>query len=177
VPRIRTLRPYIAREEALRDFSRGRIAGVRSAVFGQVQQVVDFYIPYRFFQMTGGANRQPRGSILGVDAVTGKLDLYQFESLPGPDDIDYVETRNCVPPLLDETSARELLRQKSRRTSGTELPAEAIPGDIYIPYWVGFRGPGMGSRFSVIDAMRGQIEGRKVRNLLREWLVSITVKS
>jgi len=51
--------------------------------------------------------------------------------------------------------------------------AQPIAGEIYIPYWVGFRGRGAQARFVVMDAVRRRIEGAKVRNLLQTWLTSM----
>jgi hypothetical protein len=53
------------------------------------------------------------------------------------------------------------------------ISAEAVAGEIYVPYWVGFRGRGSQVHFVVMDAVRRQIEGAKVRQLLRAWLTSI----
>jgi hypothetical protein len=48
-----------------------------------------------------------------------------------------------------------------------------VAGEIYVPYWVGFRGRGSRARLAVIDAVRRKPEGAKVRQLLRTWLTSI----
>ncbi len=54
----------------------------------------------------------------------------------------------------------------------TILP-EPVAGEIYVPYWVGFRGRGVRASFSVMDAVRRKMEGAKVRHLLQAWLTSI----
>jgi hypothetical protein len=53
------------------------------------------------------------------------------------------------------------------------MSAEPVAGEIYVPYWVGFRGRGVRARLAVIDAVRRKPEGAKVRQLLRAWLTSI----
>jgi hypothetical protein len=53
------------------------------------------------------------------------------------------------------------------------ISAEPVTGEIYVPYWVGFRGRGNQVHFVVMDAVRRKMEGAKVRQLLRAWLTSI----
>src|SRR5205823_1644648 len=60
------------------------------------------------------------------------------------------------------------------RVRDLRLSAELIPGEIYVPYWVGFCGRGMLARFSVLDAVRRKPEGAKVRHMLQNWLTSAT---
>ena len=171
----------MTREEADLELQRGMGTALRKAVFGPLEPLVDFYIPFHFFQVSAERAGHIEARVFGADAVTGKLDPYEFESLPGAEDTVYVETRHCPPVLLDEARAQELLRGKLRRVSSPirarEIALQAIAGEIYIPYWVGFYGRGTGSRFAVIDAMRCRREGAKVRQLLREWMESVTVKS
>jgi len=50
--------------------------------------------------------------------------------------------------------------------------AVEIPGEICIPYWVGFRGNDGQVRVSVLDAVRRRPEGAKVRQMVEDWLRS-----
>ena len=120
--------------------------------------------------------------IFGLDAVNGSLDLYTFEQLPGEGEVFYLETRNCTEPLLGETEAVKLVTEKVQRLlfstgffrmRNLQINAAPVAGEIYIPYWVGFRGRGIRARLAVIDAVRRRPEGAKVRQLLRTWLTSI----
>ena len=181
--RIRSLRPNVSREEAEEQFSSGLLdipANHRSQ--GPLKSVADFYIPFQIFhvEIRNGDKRDER--LFGLDAVNGSLDLYHFEQLPGERDVIYLESRNCSEPLLDEAEAKKIVAGKVQRllfSTGffrirnlTILP-EPVAGEIYVPYWVGFRGRGLGARFSVMDAVRRKIEGAKVRHLLQAWLTSI----
>jgi hypothetical protein len=185
VPRIRTLVPNVTREQALTKFT-SRMTGARvlNLVHGPLHSVTDFYIPFQFFRVVivGRAEEQPR--LLGIDSVTAELDLYEFEDLPESEDVQYIETRKCPEVLLDEPRARELLIRKVRRRvlageflhlRKLNIAAEAVAGEIYIPYWIGFRGHGLRARFDIIDAMRQCVEGGKLRRLLRQWLRSVAV--
>src|SRR5438477_6689060 len=118
MPRIRSLHPNLTREEAIERFSRGAAVAARNAIFGELQSVSEFYIPYRFFQVSAGSGEPPEQRIFGVDAVTGRLNPYEFTDLPGPEDIVYIETRHCPPVLIDEPRARELLLKKAPRPGG-----------------------------------------------------------
>jgi hypothetical protein len=53
-----------------------------------------------------------------------------------------------------------------------QISAEALPGEICVPYWVGFRGRGRLARLSVLDAVRRSVEGARVKFLLENWLAS-----
>jgi hypothetical protein len=59
------------------------------------------------------------------------------------------------------------------RLRNLQIAAEAVAGEIYVPYWVGFRGRGLRARLAVIDAVRRKPEGAQVRQLLQAWLTSI----
>ena len=94
----------------------------------------------------------------------------------------YLETRNCAEPLLDEVDTEKIVVAKVQRllfstgffrVRNLHISAEPIAGEIYVPYWVGFRGRGICPQFAVIDAVRRKLEGAKVRHLLQVWLTSI----
>ena len=87
--------------------SGGAVELLRQVAFGPVRSVGEFFIPFRLFQVEifNGGKRDQR--VLGLDAVTGSLDLYHFEQLPGPAEVVVVETRNCPLGLLDDARAME----------------------------------------------------------------------
>jgi hypothetical protein len=180
--RIRSLRPNVTREEATEHFSSGMFDFLRESTFGPLRSVADFYIPFRLFQVEilNGGKRDSR--IFGLDVVDGSLDLYTFEQLPGELEVFYLETRNCTESLLGEAEAKKIVISKVQRLlfsrgffrmRSLQISAEPVAGEIYIPYWVGFRGRGLRARLAVIDAVRRKPEGAKVRQLLRTWLTSI----
>jgi hypothetical protein len=116
-----------------------------------------------------------------VDAVNGSLDPYHFDRLPGADEVICVQTRNCPQGMLEADQVRDMLISKVQRllfTSGffrlraLHIAAEPIPGELCIPYWVGFRGRGATADIMVMDAVRRRMEGGKVRKLLQTWLLS-----
>jgi hypothetical protein len=181
--RIRSLRPNVSKDEAIDQFSSGGpVEVLRQVAFGPVRSVAEFFIPFRLFQIEILNSGKRDRRVLGLDVVTGSLDLYHFDQLPGPGEVVVFETRNCPLGLLDDARALELVIAKVRRVLFTtgffrmrnlEISAEPIAGEICIPYWVGFRGRGTQARFVVMDAVRRRIEGAKVRTLLKTWLTSM----
>ena len=179
--RIRSLKANVTREEAMQQFSSGVFDFLRETTFGPLRSVADFYIPFRLFQIEilNGGKRDQR--IFGLDAVNGSLDLYHFEQLPGERELTYLETRNCSEVLLGEEGNQIVIAKVQRllfsagffRMRNLRITAEPIAGEIYVPYWVGFRGRGLRARLAVIDAVRRKPEGARVRQLLRTWLTSI----
>ena len=180
--RIRSLRPNVTREEATEQFSSGLTDILHTTVSGPLKSVAEFYVPFQIFQVEilNSGKRDLR--LFGQDVVNGSLDLYQFEQLPDGRDVICLETRNCSQPLLDEAAAKQIVITKVQRllfSTGffhmrdLTISAEAVAGEIYVPYWVGFRGRGSQVHFVVMDAVRRKIEGAKLRQLLRAWLTSI----
>lgn len=181
--RIRILRPNVSKEEAVEFFSPpGPSRYLRDKAFGRLQSVAEFYVPFRLFQVEifNRGDRQQR--LFGLDAVTGLLDLYEFESLPGAEDTAYIMTRNHPEAILEEERVAELLVAKVQhilylrgffRLRNLRISADAVPGEFYIPYWVGFRGRGVRASVVVLDALRRRVEGAKVKSLLRDWLTAV----
>lgn len=180
---IRVLKPTVTREQALAKFSGGRLTDYfQTAAYGPLCSVADFYIPFRLFRveiLNGGKLAQ---RILGVDAVGGSLNPYSFAIAPCADDVISVDTRNCLPVSTDESSAKPTVVSKVQRIlfatgffriRNLEVSAREIPGEIHIPYWVGVRDSGRRVTFTVMDAVRRQLEGGKVKLVLHQWLSSL----
>ena len=182
---IRSLKPNVTREEAVRVFTprglRGLVAAARRNL---LQQVADAYVPYRLYQvrlegMSGWAPAQTR--LFALDAVQGSLDLFEFPRLPGEDELLRVETRNCLAPALAEDRAESLLTEKVLRivfqqgffrVRRPKLELARIPLDFHMPYWLGFYGTDGALRCRVLDAVRHRMEGAKARALFEHWLAA-----
>ncbi len=105
---------------------------------------------------------------------------YVFPQIPAEQDLVQVETRNHVFPLLTEEATRRIAITRSQRmlfSSGffrvrdLNISAE-LACEFHIPYWIAFRGRGEQAKFSVMDAVRRRTEGAKVRQIVRQWLMS-----
>lgn len=176
---IVSLRPNVTREDAVRHFS-----GTLKAAdwfHGRLQSVAEVYIPFRLFEArVVNGNREER-HIFGVDAVRGELDLYEFPAPPGEAELVSLESRNVLPDTLDAQEARTKLLEKIRRLvfargffrlREVQFDAVELPGQICVPYWVGFRGADGQVRIAVLDAVRRRAEGAKIRRLVEAWLRS-----
>ncbi|HEY1271442.1 MAG TPA: hypothetical protein VGF08_05635 [Terriglobales bacterium] len=184
MPRIRTLRPNVTREEAVEQFSSGLGGLFRRAAFGPIRSVADFYIPFKLFRVEISNAGKVNALVLGLESVVGSLDLYQFAEIPDSSQLLSVDTRNCPEARLDEARAQEVVVAKARRAVFGEgffrvrnlsITATPISAEVHIPYWVGFQGSGARARVIVIDAVRRRLEGARVRQLLENWLTGSDV--
>ena len=181
--RIRSLKPNVSQEEAQELLSPGGLSGLaRNIVSGPVRSVADFYIPFRIFQVEIQNAGEKTSHVFGLDAVNGSLDLYTWEHLPAQDETFLLETRNRLSIVLPEEDGQRMVADKVRRlifaqgffrVRNFHIAAELVPGEIHVPYWAAFRGHGIRAHIAVLDAVRRQMEGSRVRQMLREWLTSI----
>jgi|SRR5215831_935288 len=181
MPRIRVLKPNVTKEQALRYFTSGLWNASIGRLRGRVQSIAEIYIPYRLFEVTISNSGRRENSIFALDAVHGVLDLYRFSSAPSDTETLTLETRNVVSPTQPTSTDAEKVVAKVRRqifakgffkVRDLQLEAKPIPGEVCIPYWVCFRGTNSSLNFLVLDAVRRQVEGAKVRQLVEEWLHS-----
>jgi hypothetical protein len=182
MPQIRTLKPNVTREQAILQFSSTGIPRLlRNAAFGRLRSVAELYLPFRLLrvQITNRGLTEER--LIALDAVSGTLDPFQFDHAPTEAETVSVETRNCPHAQLADALVIELLVAKLRRLlysrgffrmRDLQISATPIDRDLYIPYWLGFRGSDGHARVAVIDAMRRRFEGAKVRRLVETWLTS-----
>jgi hypothetical protein len=180
MPRIRSLKPNVTRDEAIRQFSpSGPLALFHNAMFGPLRSVAELYIPFRFFRVQIVNRGVIEERLVALEAISGALDLYQFENVPAESDTVLVETRNCPAAELPAAEATERVVTKIRRViysrgffrvRGLQITALPLPEEIYVPYWLGFRSSGSQARLSVIDAVRRRVEGAKMRRLVETWL-------
>jgi len=179
---IRSLKLNVTREEAIRQFTpRGPFSIIHRTVFGPLRSVAELYVPFRFFRVQIKNRGITEEKLVALDAVSGTLDLYQFEHLPAEPEIVSLETRNCPSAALSDEEAVELVIGKLRRllyargffrVRDLQIAATPLAVEIHIPYWIGFRGSGTYARLSVIDAVRRRFEGAKVRRLVETWLTT-----
>jgi hypothetical protein len=183
MPRIRVLKPNVTEEEARELFASQNLwGGIGNLLYGELRSLADFYIPFRIFQVEVLNRGETSRHILGLDSVTGSLDPYHFDQLPDLSELVMKETRNLLPVSLSEEDAQKFMVDKVRRLIFSQgffrvrnfrISAEPIPGEVYVPYWAGFRGRGGHAHVTVLDAMRRKMEGARVRQMLRQWLTTV----
>jgi len=177
---IRSLKPNVTRDDVIRQFSGGGpSAALRNVLYGRLHSVAELYIPFRLFRVQITNRGVFEEKLMALDAVTGTLDLFQFDHIPNGTETITVDTRNCPSSVLADSLLTDRVLAKLRRilySNGffkmrdLQLSAVPLPDELHIPYWIGFRGSENHVRLFVIDAVRRRTEGAKVRRLVEEWL-------
>jgi hypothetical protein len=180
MPVIRSVKPNVTRDEAIRQFwGRGLSGALRRLALGHLHSVAELYIPFRLFRVQITNDSVSEEKLVALDAVNGSLDLFQFDRIPDGTETISVETRNCPAAVVTDSVLTERITAKLRRVlysrgffkmRDLQLHAIPLPDELHIPYWIGFRGSDDRVRISVIDAVRRRPEGAKVRRLVEEWL-------
>src|SRR5262245_21878343 len=104
---ITAVKPDITREQAVAKF-RGGFSQLRH---GRLRITADFYIPYRFFQISCDQRGRATDTILAADAVTGKFDLIEFNQVPEEGDRMGVDTVLFAEERVNEEDAFKLVRE------------------------------------------------------------------
>jgi hypothetical protein len=182
MPPIRTLKPNVTQEEAVRTFSAlGFSALYWRMRIGRLQKIAGAYVPFRFYRVRYDLGRTPHMRLFALDAVDGSLDLFEFPHIPEERELLPVDGRNRLAPALPEDRGVELLREKVLRIVFQQgffklrqlrLDITREPSEIYLPYWLGFYGGGETVRCRVMDAVRRRIEGAKASAFFEQWLAA-----
>lgn len=143
---------------------------------GQFRFDTGFFLPYYLFRVEVLNAGKLSTEFLAIDAMTGELDLYKFDS--EPTEFDEVETSQVGETFLNEKQAFSMLQDQVRRMvfmQGGFFKTNqlTISGSLvrllYIPYWVGFFLNNKQLAIEVIDAVRGRFEGGKMREVIMDW--------
>ena len=177
---IRSLRSNVTREEATLAFTATGISSLYWKLrIGSLQRIADAYIPFRIYKVRYAAGGGRHVHHFALDAVDGSLDLFEFAKPPGDNETITIVSRNHPPPELPETLSQNLLRDKVLRlifqrgffkVRNVQLETEQLPGEIHLPYWLGFYGTSEDLRCRVLDAVRRRIEGARASALFQHWL-------
>ena len=179
---IRTLKPNVSQEEALRTFSgTGFSAWYWRMRSGPLQKIAEAYVPFWLYRIRYELGGAAQTRLFALDAVDGSLDLFEFPRVPGEQELQSIDGHNHLTAALTEQRAVELLREKVLRVIFQQgffkirEPRLAItrePCDMYLPYWLGFYGDGNAVRCRVMDAVRRRIEGAKASAFFEQWLAA-----
>ena len=179
IAHIHTLKPNVTQQEALRAFTGGLSAVLWRVRTGPLQRIADAYVPYWLYRVRYSMGNARVVRFFALDAVDGSLDLFEFPGPPAESQLLSIDTRNHPYPALDEFRAVELLREKALRViflqgffklRDTSLEIYRQPGDLYLPYWLGFYGSRSVFRCRVMDAVRRRLEGAKASEFFEQWL-------
>src|SRR5450432_3047447 len=113
---IVSLRANVSESEAMRSFS----AGSLSSMFwrlgkGQFKRIASAYVPFCLYRSSYEMSGKVHTRYFALDQVQGSLDLFEFPTLLGAEDLTDIKTRNHLPAALDEQAAESLLREKVLR--------------------------------------------------------------
>lgn len=178
---IRSIQSEVTHELAWQRLSSAGASGIlRRWMTGRLLGIADIYIPYHLYKVQMDDRRVSTRRLLAVDALSGNLDPFEFAESPMQDRCVHVETRNYLPVQLSEAETHTLALAKFRRLlfsagffrlAKPEIAIELIEPALYIPYWAGFYGEEQSVRILALDAVRGTIEGSKVTNSVKAWLL------
>lgn len=173
---IVSVKPIVGRAEVEKILQRGW----RETRFGKLRIIFDFYVPYQFFELQIRNGKKATHRLFAIDAVNGNLDLLSFD-LPFDknQECTRIETHRFFPALKSEVEAFESLEEKLRRgifaRGFFKVKNLRIEGRflemIYLPYQVGVYERNHQVRLEIIDAVRGQLEGAKLRTIISEWFL------
>ncbi len=182
VTSIRTLKPNVTQEEAVRSFRSGVFSGVYWRVrSGPLQRIADAYVPFWVYRVRYEVGRARKMRYFALDAVHGALDLFEFPRVPADDDLATVQTRNQLVSRLQPEVAEEILRTKVLRVlfqqgffklRALKIDIERMPVELHLPYWLAFYGSNGSVKCRVMDAVRRRIEGAKASSFFEEWLAA-----
>jgi len=180
--KIRTLKPNVSQQEAIRAFA---VEGW-SAIYwrvrgGPLERVADAYVPYHLYTVRYRERAKDCIRRFALDAVEGSLDLFEFPKPPEERDFVIIETRNRLNAGIEGARADDLLKEKVLRVlfqrgffrmSDPRLEVAREPVEMHVPYWLGFHQARGHVRCRVMDAVRRRIEGGKARALFENWLAA-----
>jgi len=179
---IRSLKPNVTQEDALRFFQ----SGIFSAAYwklrsGPLQRIAEAYVPFWVYRVRCEMVGAPSTRIFALDAVHGTLDLYEFPHIPADNELRTIHTRNRLMPRLEPDAAQELLRMKVLRVlfqqgffklRALKVEIERMPLELHLPYWLAFYGNNGAAKCRVMDAVRRRIEGAKASYFFEQWLAA-----
>ncbi len=171
---IRCLRANVTQEQAVAALER------RGGLLrGQLRQVAAAYLPFRLYRVEVVNRGATKMALYAADAVSGVLDLYEFDTAPTEAELVTVTTRNAPATRLETPLALELLENKVRRAvfqtgffgvRGLQIRAQPLDAEFHVPYWLGFFGNGERATLQAMDAVRRTFEGAKARAVFSDWL-------
>lgn len=152
-----------------RELRRGRFVGA-----------VEFYVPYRCFDVTIRNGRASDHLLIAIDSVNGRLDPWRVDRQTLNEECLLIDTQNVAEERLSEIHAMEVLDELTRRATYMkgffkvrELGIEARSLEtIFMPYWVGIHERNDQASLDAINGLTGIREGPKLHEVVRDWFTA-----
>jgi hypothetical protein len=150
----------------------------RELKHGRFVGTVEFYVPYRCFDVTIKNGRATDRILIAIDSVCGRLDPWRIDRQTLTEDCSLIETPNMAEERLSEALAVKVLDELTRRATYMKgffklrdvgIDARFIE-TIYIPYWVGIYERNDQASLDAINGITGVREGPKLREVVTDWL-------
>ena len=173
---ITYLEPKVSRAQAARILNHP----ARRVWRGRLEVIMDFYVPYHLFAVRVSNADRGNESFFAVDTTTGALDLYSFADGLAGQPRSVMETERVAAAVLGESESFSILREKIKRReylkgffrlAGLEVSGRCIDS-LHLPYWVGVYRRNDRAAIEVLDALRGTLEGAKLREIISGWFHS-----
>jgi hypothetical protein len=170
------------RDEAVaRLDGRGFARWCRQVVRGTLTDVRLVEVPYRLFEVRVENAGQSRVQWLAVDAITGALDLYGFDTPAGAAALDPGGEGEQLPPqapperlaaVVEECVRRQVYARGFFQLRDLRIAVVDTGRTLQVPYWVGIRRKGDRASFEVIGAWRRRREGARLVGALAPWITA-----
>ena len=150
---------------------------VRELRLGRFVVAVEFFVPYRCFDVNLKNGKDSDRFLMAIDSASGRLDPWKLDERTLSEDRALVETRNVADEKIPETNALELLEGLTRRATylkgffkvrDINLKARFVE-TLYVPYWVGIFERSDKVRLEAINGVTGMHEGAKLREVITAW--------
>lgn len=180
---LNVLKANVSRAEAVAQFDSMGARKWGLPFLAPLRSIAEIYIPFQLFNAKITQRQITECKIMAVDLLSGDLDPFSFPSLPRPDQMTRIESRNHAHPRLTLQEVQSKLETKLQRlffqsgffrVGNLSIAIEPVEM-LFVPYWVGFFGSGANASVEVLDAVRRVREGSKVRTAVLEWLMDETV--
>ena len=165
--RIACLQSNVSREQATRMCQ----TPLRQLRHGRLRLILDFYVPYHFYRLESSEHSN---LLMAIDAVTGRLDPYQFSGVP---QTDQIETRHFISIQIGEKESLRSLEEKRLRMAmmngffklSDQTVSWQFVACLHLPYWIGIYERHGRAHLEIVEALRGRFEGAKMRDLVAGW--------
>ena len=144
---------------------------------GRFVVAIEFFVPYRCFDVTLRNGRDSDTFLLAVDSVCGRLDPWRIDQLTLSEERSAVDTGYVADDRLSEMHALGVVEELTKRATylkgffkvrDINIRARYLE-TLYMPYWVAIYERNNNARLDAINGLTGMHEGAKFREIVADW--------